>query len=51
MRGGCKTLPPNLPGELAVFLKLPSKRGKEDGEDQLLFMTVSDTKAGPASEL
>lgn len=51
MRGGCKILPPNLPGKLAVFLKLPSKRGKEDGEDQPLFKAVSDTKAGPASEL
>lgn len=37
--------------KLAVFLKLPSKRDKEDAEDQLLFMAVSDRKAGPASEL
>lgn len=26
---GCKVLPPNLPGKLAVFLKLPSKRRME----------------------
>lgn len=32
-----------------MFLKLPSERGKGDGEEQLLFMVVTDTKAGPAS--
>lgn len=46
MRRGSKILPPNL---LAPFLKLPSERGKGDGEEQLLFIVVTDTKAESAS--